>query len=173
MIFLKDNLFLYYFAGQGVCALAGPYSIYTLIMWRAGTELVWWVNLELPGCHSDLEVFSRLSWKCYIPLLKCPFAVRQYYAIIPVLLLIRKMLELCYELCNRLWCIPRFLSFCIAGPQDSCLSILSPVLHIHSPCLCCSCSVRLKQVCEALLKTRSGLIWIKKRSTFEIHITSV
>lgn len=59
-----------------------------------------------------------------------------------------------------------------AGPQNSCLSILSSALDIHSHVYAAVCAVVLKQVCDTLLETRSGLIWVKKRSVFEIHITS-
>lgn len=53
-----------------------------------------------------------------------------------------------------------------AGPRNSCLSIASSVLDIHSHVCAAVCSVVLRQVCEALLKTRSGLIWVKKRVFF-------
>lgn len=57
-------------------------------------------------------------------------------------------------------------------PQNSCLPILSSALVVHSLVCAVGCLVVLKEVCKTLLKTRSGLIWVKKKSVFETHITS-
>lgn len=127
----------------------------------------------MPNSYSWEMLPVLLSFKNILSLWNIHLQSGQYYAIFSVLLLIKKILELCCELCKKLWYIPHFLPFCIAGPHDSYLSILSSVLHIYCHIRAAVLLLGSSRFCEALLKTRSDLIWTKKRSSFKIHITSV